>query len=83
MAPTVGCPYYQAMSVAEQIVALVKRRPSLTEAEIRDALIMVGAHQQSVASTCIGLLRTGQIAREGTGAPLDPFRYHLTRSPDA
>lgn len=67
--------YHLLVTVAEQIEALVRRRPGLTEAELADALFPDGAYQQRVNSTCRALIKAGRVHRRGQGGRGDPFRY--------
>ena len=64
------------MTVADQIIALVARRPGLTEAEIAGELFRDTPYQQRVNSTCRSLVKAGRISRRGLGGKVDPFRYH-------
>ncbi len=63
------------MTVADDIEALVARRPGLTEAELANSLFGGEGYQQRVNSTCRRLVRKGRLQRRGTGGPADPFRY--------
>jgi len=69
------------MSVAEQILALIHRRPGLTETELAETLFPEGPYQQRVNSTCRTLVKAGKLTRRGLGGPGDPYRYHLSAPP--
>ena len=66
-----------AMTVPDQIEALVLRRGGLTEAQIADELF-VDAYQQRVNSSCRRLVKQGRVRRAGQGGQNDPFRYYTT-----
>jgi hypothetical protein len=66
------------MTVADDILAEVKRKPGLTEGDL--AAIIFGrknAYQQRVNSTCRRLVTERKVVRMGNGGAGDPFRYHL------
>jgi hypothetical protein len=66
------------MTVADDIIAEVKRKSGLTEADL--AALIFGrqnAYQQRVNSTCRKLVAEGVLVRRGNGGPGDPFTYHL------
>jgi hypothetical protein len=65
------------MTVAQDIEALVAKRPGLTEAEIARELFGGEAYQQRVNSTCRRLIREGRLQRSGNGGVADPFTYKL------
>lgn len=68
------------MALAEDIEALVRKSPGLTEAEIAGKIYGAGAYQQKVNSTCRRLVKNGHIHRRGRGYQSDPYRYHLGAS---
>ena len=63
------------MHLKDEVEALVKRSPGLTEAEIAGELFGGDGYQQRVNSVCRELIAQGRIARRGRGGPADPFRY--------
>lgn len=68
------------MTVADDILAEVRRRSGLTEAEIA-ALIFrrKNAYQQRVNSTCRRLVAEGKLERQGKGGWGNEFTYHLPK----
>jgi hypothetical protein len=62
------------MALADDIEALVKRRPGLTEAEIADELF-AHPYQQRVNPTCRRLISEARLRRTGRGGSADPYRY--------
>lgn len=64
------------MTVADDILDLVHRKPGLTEAELAQALFGGSAYQQRVNSTCRRLVKAKAVQRSGLGGRSDPFRYH-------
>lgn len=65
------------MALADDIEALVKRRPGLTEAEIAQHLFGAEGYQQRVNQTCRRLVAQNRVVRRNQGGPGDPFAYHL------
>ena len=63
------------MRLKDEVEALVKRSPGLTEAEIADELFKSDGYQQRVNSVCRELIAQGRISRRGRGGPAEPFRY--------
>ena len=68
--------YASGMTLADDILPLVTRKPGLTEAEIAKYLFGRLGYQQRVNSTCRGLIREHRIERRGNGGPGHPFSYH-------
>ena len=69
------------MTLADDIVALIRRklRLSLTDEDIADMLFgQHHAYQQRVSSACRQLVSEGRLVRRGRGVPNDPFTYHLS-----
>ena len=64
------------MTLADDILSLVTRKPGLTEAEIAKHLFGRLGYQQRVNSTCRRLFREGHLERHGTGGPGHPFTYY-------
>ena len=67
------------MTVADDILTLVKRRPDLTEAEIAVNLFGSDGYQQRVNSTCRRLLKERRVERRGKGGPGAPYTYPYKR----
>jgi hypothetical protein len=67
------------MAVADEIEALVARRPGLTEDEIAAALFGEAGSQQRVNKACASLIKSRRIERSGRGGRNDPFRYFPKR----
>ena len=63
------------MTVADEIVALVTKRPGMTEAQLAEKLFGGEAYQQRVNSTCRRLIEEGLLQRNGKGGRADPFTY--------
>jgi hypothetical protein len=70
------------MTLADDILSLVTRKPGLTEAEIAKHLFGRLGYQQRVNSTCRRLIRERCIERRGNGGPGHPFSYHGARDVD-
>ena len=65
------------MTLADDILSLVTRKPGLTEAEIAKHLFGRFGYQQRVNSTCRRLIREYRVERRGNGGgPGHPFSYH-------
>lgn len=64
------------MTLADDILSLVTRKPGLTEAEIAKHLFGRLGYQQRVNSTCRRLIREDRVERRGNGGPGHPFSYH-------
>jgi hypothetical protein len=71
------------MTVADEILRLVKQRPGITEPELAQAIFPEHSYQQRVNSTCRRLLQAGAIHRRGEGGPADPFRCYPGRGRNA
>jgi hypothetical protein len=67
------------MAIADQIVALVERKPGLTERELAEELFGKNAYQQRLNSDCRLLIGRGILVRSGKGGSADPYRYRLKR----
>jgi hypothetical protein len=66
------------MTIAEDILAEVRRKPGLTESDL--AAIIFGrknAYQQRVNQDCRMLVAQGKLVREGKGGVADPFTYRF------
>ena len=64
------------MTLADDILSLVTRKPGLTEAEIAKHLFGRLGYQQRVNSTCRRLIREYRVERRGNGGPGHPFSYY-------
>jgi hypothetical protein len=64
------------MTLADDVLSLVTRKPGLTEAEIAKHLFGRLGYQQRVNSTCRRLIHEYRIERRGNGGPGHPFNYH-------
>jgi len=64
------------MTVADDIEALVKRKPGLTEAEIVTALFGSDEYQQRVNPLCRRLAKEGRVERRGRGGTGEPSTYY-------
>lgn len=69
------------MTVADQIVALLRRQPGLTETELAQALFPDGAHRQRINASCQALVGARRLVRQGMGGNGAPYRYHLAGGP--
>jgi len=67
------------MTIADDILSLVTRKPGLTEAQISAHLFGQDGYQQRVNSTCRRLIQEYRIERRGNGGPGDPFTYYRKR----
>ena len=65
------------MTEVEEILALVKRRPGITEPQMAANLFPGNDYQQRVNSTCRRLRAEGLIHRRGDGGAGAPFKYYL------
>lgn len=68
------------MTIADDIVALVKRRRPLRLTEVDIAQMLFGqtkGYQQRVNGACRLLAQTGQLVRHGKGGPASPYTYAL------
>ena len=65
------------MALADDIEALVARKPGLTEAQLADELFGGDGYQQRVNSTCRRLVKNERVVRHGNGYQSDPFTYHI------
>jgi hypothetical protein len=63
------------MAIADDIEALLARRPGLTEAEIAAALFGEASYPQQVSTACLRLMKSRRIQRSDRGGRSDPFRY--------
>jgi hypothetical protein len=66
------------VALADDLEALITRRPGLTEAELAEELFGADGYQQRVNSTCRRMLKQGLVRREGQGYQADPYRYFAT-----
>jgi len=64
------------MTLADDILSLVTRKPGLTEAEMPSISLAVSAISSEVNSTCRRLIREYRVERRGNGGPGHPFSYH-------
>ena len=64
---------------AGRLLAVVKRRPGMTELEIARALHGPTAVQQQVNQECRRLVKLGSVTRRGRGGVADPFTYYPAR----
>lgn len=64
------------MTVSDDIVRLVARRPGLTESQIARELFGKNAPQRRVNASCRRLVRQGLLRRRGHGGLKEPFTYH-------
>lgn len=62
------------MSLADDIINVVRRRPMLCEREIASALYDE-PYRQLVNPACRKLVKTGALIRHGRGGVDDPYRY--------
>jgi hypothetical protein len=69
-------------SLAEQILAVVRQRPGVTELDIAKALFGPSALQPQVNQDCRLLVQRGMIIRRGAGGRADPFTYALANKLD-
>jgi hypothetical protein len=69
------------MAIADDIEALLARRPGLTEAEIAAALFGEASYPQQVSTACLRLMKSRRIQRCGRGGRRDPFRYFFPKGP--
>ena len=68
------------MTIADDIVALIKRkrRLRLTEEDIADMLFgQNNGYQQRVNAACRLLDKQGRLMRHGKSGPADPYTYSL------
>jgi hypothetical protein len=68
------------VSIADEILDEVRRKPGLTEYEI--AVLIFGrrnGYQQRVNADCRKLVKQGWLIRDGKGGPTDPFKYRLRK----
>ena len=70
------------MTLADDILSLVTRKPGLTGAEIAKHFFGRLGYQQRVNSTCRRLAHEDRIERRGNGGPGHPFIYHRKRIVD-
>jgi hypothetical protein len=68
--------YPLGMTLADDILSLVTRKPGLTEAEMPSISLAVSAISSEVNSTCRRLIREYRVERRGNGGPGHPFSYH-------
>lgn len=64
------------MSLADDVLELVRRRPGLTELELSQHLFGRGGVQQRVNPVCRRLVSERRLERRGAGYASDPFTYH-------
>jgi hypothetical protein len=70
------------MTIADDILDLTKRKRKLrlTARDIAEILYWEDeTYRQRVATICLMLYDRGNLAREGTGSPADPFTYSVRR----
>jgi hypothetical protein len=70
------------MTLADDILSLVTRKPGLSEVEIARHLFGRLGYQQRVNSTCRKLAHEDRIERRGNGGPGLPFIYRRKRIVD-
>ena len=64
------------MSLADDVLELVSRKPGLTERELSLHLFGRGGVQQRVNPICRRLVSERRLERRGAGYSSDPFTYH-------
>lgn len=67
------------MTVAQQIIRIIREKPGLTERQIAERLFGEDGSIQRVNPTCRKLLTMGWVVRQGRGWAADPFTYHLAK----
>ncbi len=65
------------MTTTDQILALVRKKPGLTESDLALALFPEAPYQQRVNSACRWLVKEGRMQRSGLGGAGDPYRYRV------
>ncbi|MGN1291065.1 MAG: hypothetical protein ACI4XG_31455, partial [Bradyrhizobium sp.] len=76
--PTDGS-FWRPMTVAQQIIRLIREQPGLTERQIAERIFGDGGSIQRVNPTCRKLVAAGWLERHGRGWAADPFTYHAAR----
>jgi hypothetical protein len=66
------------MALADDLQALITRKPGLSEADLAAELFGSDGYQQRVNSTCRRMIKQGRVRREGNGYQADPYRYFAT-----
>jgi len=68
------------MTVADDVLNLVKRKPRLRLTAIDITEMLYGqdnAYQQRVNADCVLLCDQGKLVRNGRGGPSDPYTYSI------
>ena len=73
--PCSGQPTRVTMTIAQDIVRIVREQPGLTERELAERLFGEEATIQRVNPTCRKLVAMGWLVRRGRGWAADPFTY--------
>ena len=71
--------FWRPMTVAQQIIRLIREQPGLTERQIAERIFGDGGSIQRVNPTCRKLVAEGWLERHGRGWAADPFTYHAAR----
>jgi len=66
------------MMLADEIEALVLRKPGLTEIELARMLRGPDSYLPQIKSTCRHLVAEGRLERQGRGGWQHPFTYYPT-----
>jgi|KBSSwiS6_1023812.scaffolds.fasta_scaffold92673_2 hypothetical protein len=64
-----------AMTVTEQLEAVIRKHPGLTESELAKTLYGWQGYAQQVNAACRQLVKLGKIERRGKGYS-EPFTYY-------
>jgi hypothetical protein len=67
------------MAIADEIEALLRRNPGLTEAEIAATLFGEASSLPRISGACKSLIKRRRIERSGRGGRNEPFRYFPKR----
>ena len=65
--------FWRPMTVAQQIIRLIREQPGLTERQIAERIFGDGGSIQRVNPTCRKLVAEGWLERHGRGAARDGF----------